>query len=153
MPRLFQSLLNNFFFWFQEPKTIKKEEIWKRTNKGIYNLSNAVQSSYNAYHAPQSLLITMSQSQLMQLFGEGPVSSLLGSLKDPSTSRTHSTQTSIVWIPVLVYWHQSTTSAGLNTPHNNTSVSTRDAQTKTKSKTYPQQVLEPLLASLYFTRR
>jgi len=86
-------LCNYFFFWegfviffFKEPKTDKDDDNCKRINELLNNPSSAVQSSLERPDQDlQTILSSMSQSQLMQLFGGANqisgLSSLLGSMR------------------------------------------------------------------------
>ncbi|CAG9763705.1 unnamed protein product [Ceutorhynchus assimilis] len=77
----FKSSNRKFFFWLQEPKTDKDEDNCKRINELLNNPSSAVQSSLERPDQDlQALLSSMSQSQLMQLFGGAGQMSGLSSL-------------------------------------------------------------------------
>lgn len=73
-------------FFFKEPKTDKDDDNCKRINELLNNPSSAVQSSLERPDQDlQTILSSMSQSQLMQLFGGANqisgLSSLLGSMR------------------------------------------------------------------------
>ncbi|XP_045460866.1 proteasomal ubiquitin receptor ADRM1-like [Harmonia axyridis] len=92
----FRTSNRRFFFWLQEPKTDKDDEHCKRINE-ILNNPASINSSDNpnSDHDLQSLLNSMSQSQLIQLLGGsgqmGPLSSLLGTIRGPGSARTSTT--------------------------------------------------------------
>lgn len=88
----FKSSNRKFFFWLQEPKTDKDEDHCVRINDLLNNPSSATQSSDRPEQDLQALLSSMSQSQLMQLFGGAGqmpgLSSLLGTMRGPGSART-----------------------------------------------------------------
>ncbi|XP_076259057.1 proteasomal ubiquitin receptor ADRM1 homolog [Rhynchophorus ferrugineus] len=81
-----------FFFWLQEPKTDNDVEHCVRINDLLNNPSTAAQSSDRPEQDLQALLNSMSQAQLMQLFGGAEqmtgLSSLLGTMRGPGSART-----------------------------------------------------------------
>ncbi|XP_063220845.1 LOW QUALITY PROTEIN: proteasomal ubiquitin receptor ADRM1-like [Bacillus rossius redtenbacheri] len=88
----FKSSSRKYFFWLQEPKTDKDEELCRRVHEALNNPPTpGAQRSGGATPDGdlQNLLNNMSQQQLMQLFGGvgqiGGLSSLLGTLSRPST--------------------------------------------------------------------
>ncbi|KAL0268198.1 UNVERIFIED_CONTAM: hypothetical protein PYX00_010228 [Menopon gallinae] len=99
----FKSSSRKFFFWLQEPKTDKDEENCKKINEMLNNPPTAG-SSRSGGTTPdgdlQNLLGSMSQQQLMQLFGSfgtggaagqfGGLSNLLGTMNrpNPTSGRT-----------------------------------------------------------------
>lgn len=72
------------FFWMQEAKTDKDEELCRRVNEFMNNPPSASRGGQDGGDL-QYMLNNMSQQQLMQLFGGvgqmGGLSSLLGSMK------------------------------------------------------------------------
>lgn len=83
----FKSSSKKCFFWMQEPKIEKDEELCKRLNEVINNppSQSSLGSSRGEGGELQYMLNNMSQQQLMQLFGGvGQISglgNLLGSMK------------------------------------------------------------------------
>ncbi|XP_050312749.1 proteasomal ubiquitin receptor ADRM1 homolog isoform X2 [Anthonomus grandis grandis] len=90
----FKSSNRKFFFWLQEPSADKDEENCNRINELLNNPSSAVQSSLERPDQDlQALLSSMSQSQLMQLFGGAGqmsgLSNLLGTMRHVGSARTN----------------------------------------------------------------
>ncbi|KAL3286102.1 hypothetical protein HHI36_000615 [Cryptolaemus montrouzieri] len=93
----FKSSSRKFFFWLQEPRTDKDDEHCKRINEILNNPSSVNQSGHNPEQDLQSLLSSMSQSQLVQLFGGsgqmGGLSSLLGTIRGPGSGSARTSTT------------------------------------------------------------
>ncbi|XP_044745864.1 proteasomal ubiquitin receptor ADRM1-like [Coccinella septempunctata] len=157
----FRTSNRRFFFWLQEPKTDKDDEHCKRINE-ILNNPASINSSENpnSDHDLQSLLSSMSQSQLIQLFGGsgqmGPLSSLLGTIRGPGSARTSTTPAithrTVPSTPTTATNTQSSpvTSANLSTPQNaSTTIATPDApkrNTSAPTETAPS-TLQPIQLS------
>ncbi|XP_017477698.1 PREDICTED: proteasomal ubiquitin receptor ADRM1 homolog [Rhagoletis zephyria] len=88
----FKSSSRRMFFWMQEPKTEKDEELCRRVNE-LMNNPPSQQRNNSDNGDLQYMLNNMSQQQLMQLFGGvgqmGGLTSLLGSMnRTENSSRT-----------------------------------------------------------------
>ncbi|XP_045495615.1 proteasomal ubiquitin receptor ADRM1 isoform X1 [Colias croceus] len=98
----FKSFSKKYFFWMQEPKTDKDDELCRRINEALNNPPTSGGRGGGGSGAQdgelQNLLNNMSQQQLMQLFGGvgqiGGLSSLLGTMGNNSSSNSGSTTTS-----------------------------------------------------------
>ncbi|XP_063395291.1 proteasomal ubiquitin receptor ADRM1 [Cydia fagiglandana] len=93
----FKSFSKKYFFWMQEPKTDKDEELCRRINEALNNPPTSGGRGGGSGGGAQdgelqNLLNNMSQQQLMQLFGGvgqiGGLSSLLGTMGNNSGSGT-----------------------------------------------------------------
>ncbi|XP_038207938.1 proteasomal ubiquitin receptor ADRM1 isoform X3 [Zerene cesonia] len=98
----FKSFSKKYFFWMQEPKTDKDDELCRRINEALNNPPTSGGRGGGSSGAQdgelQNLLNNMSQQQLMQLFGGvgqiGGLSSLLGTMGNNSSSNSGSTNAS-----------------------------------------------------------
>ncbi|CAK1540113.1 unnamed protein product [Leptosia nina] len=98
----FKSFAKKYFFWMQEPKTEKDDELCRRINEALNNPPTSGGRGGAGSGAQdgelQNLLNNMSQQQLMQLFGGvgqiGGLSSLLGTMGNSSSSNSGSGNTS-----------------------------------------------------------
>lgn len=156
----FKSSNRKFFFWLQEPKTDKDEDNCKRINELLNNPSSAVQSSLERPDQDlQALLSSMSQSQLMQLFGGAGqmsgLSSLLGTMRGPGSARTttpaitHRTTASTPSTPTTTTTTSSAPSGGQQTPQNaSIPVSTPEAPRASRGRSNPSiEELSPIQLS------
>ncbi|XP_074035869.1 proteasomal ubiquitin receptor ADRM1 homolog [Leptinotarsa decemlineata] len=161
----FKSSNKKFFFWLQEPKTDKDDDNCKRINELLNNPSSAVQATPNPDQDLQSLLNNMSQSQLMQLFGNGVgqmsgLSSLLGTIRGPNSgsARTNTTpaithRTTVPSTPTTTAAANPTTpSAGLTTPQRSIPTAVPDApkprtSTRTPDTASPSSFANPIQLS------
>ncbi|CAF4794376.1 unnamed protein product [Pieris macdunnoughi] len=92
----FKSFAKKYFFWMQEPKTDKDDELCRRINEALNNPPTSGGRGGSGSGAQdgelQNLLNNMSQQQLMQLFGGvgqiGGLSSLLGTMGNNSSSNS-----------------------------------------------------------------
>ncbi|XP_069358925.1 proteasomal ubiquitin receptor ADRM1 isoform X2 [Maniola hyperantus] len=93
----FKSFSKKYFFWMQEPKTDKDDELCRRINEALNNPPTSGERGGGGGSGAQdgelqNLLNNMSQQQLMQLFGGvgqiGGLSSLLGTMGNNSSSGT-----------------------------------------------------------------
>lgn len=91
----FKTSTRRMFFWMQEPKTDKDEDLCRRVNDTMNNPPTATRGGGGESGDLQYMLNNMSQQQLMQLFGGvgqmGGLSSLLGSMNrssDNSSARS-----------------------------------------------------------------
>lgn len=84
----FKSSNKKFFFWVQEPKTDKDDENCRRLNEILNNppTNRSGGGTPESDIQIQNLLSNMSQQQLVQLFGGGGLSSLLGTINAPRSS-------------------------------------------------------------------
>lgn len=84
----FKSSNKKFFFWVQEPKTDKDDENCRRLNEILNNppTNRSGGVTPDSDIQIQNLLSNMSQQQLVQLFGGGGLSSLLGTINAPRSS-------------------------------------------------------------------
>ncbi|XP_034253783.1 proteasomal ubiquitin receptor ADRM1 homolog [Thrips palmi] len=84
----FKSSNKKFFFWVQEPKTDKDDENCRRLNEILNNppTNRSGGGTPDSDIQIQNLLSNMSQQQLVQLFGGGGLSSLLGTMNAPRSS-------------------------------------------------------------------
>ncbi|XP_065366990.1 proteasomal ubiquitin receptor ADRM1 homolog isoform X3 [Calliphora vicina] len=122
----FKTSSRRMFFWMQETKTDKDEDLCRRVNETMNNPPSASRGGQDGGDL-QYMLNNMSQQQLMQLFGGvgqmGGLSSLLGSmnrssdsLRTPTSNRT-----------------SSSAAAGLLTPENTSSTPRTPSAPKGKS--------------------
>ncbi|KAM7345458.1 regulatory particle non-ATPase 13 isoform 2-T3 [Cochliomyia hominivorax] len=122
----FKTSSRRMFFWMQETKTDKDEELCRRVNEIMNNPPSASRGGQDGGDL-QYMLNNMSQQQLMQLFGGvgqmGGLSSLLGSMNrsSDSTRTPTSNRTS------------SVTGGGLLTPENTSSAPRTPSAPKAKS--------------------
>lgn len=92
----FKSSSRKFFFWLQEPSPDKDEENCKRINEILNNPASITQSGGGQEQDLQSLLNSMSHTQLVQLFGNGQMgglSSLLGTIRGPGSGSARTSTT------------------------------------------------------------
>ncbi|XP_063616557.1 proteasomal ubiquitin receptor ADRM1 isoform X2 [Cydia splendana] len=91
----FKSFSKKYFFWMQEPKTDKDDDLCRRINEALNNPPTSGGRGGGSGSGAQdgelqNLLNNMSQQQLMQLFGGvgqiGGLSSLLGTMGNNSSS-------------------------------------------------------------------
>nr|CAD7573050.1 unnamed protein product [Timema californicum] len=94
----FKSTSRKFFYWLQESKPDKDEDLCRRVNEVLNNPPTPGAQRSTPDGDLQNLLNNMSQQQLMQLFGGvgqiGGLSSLLGTMSRPSTSSRSSSSAS-----------------------------------------------------------
>ncbi|XP_047984745.1 proteasomal ubiquitin receptor ADRM1 [Leguminivora glycinivorella] len=99
----FKSFSKKYFFWMQEPKTDKDDELCRRINEALNNPPTSGGRGGGSGSGAQdgelqNLLNNMSQQQLMQLFGGvgqiGGLSSLLGTMGNNSSSGTGGSRSS-----------------------------------------------------------
>ncbi|XP_054089957.1 proteasomal ubiquitin receptor ADRM1 homolog [Zeugodacus cucurbitae] len=115
----FKSSSRRMFFWMQEPKVEKDDELCRRVNE-LMNNPPSQQRNNSDNGDLQYMLNNMSQQQLMQLFGGvgqmGGLTSLLGSMnRAENSSRTPARQSS------------NSTASNLLTPESNTAPKTPSA--------------------------
>ncbi|XP_039968344.1 proteasomal ubiquitin receptor ADRM1 homolog [Bactrocera neohumeralis] len=115
----FKSSSRRMFFWMQEPKIEKDDELCRRVNE-LMNNPPSQQRNNSDNGDLQYMLNNMSQQQLMQLFGGvgqmGGLTSLLGSMnRSENSSRTPARSGS------------SNTASNLLTPESNTAPKTPSA--------------------------
>ncbi|CAH2236311.1 jg10694 [Pararge aegeria aegeria] len=98
----FKSFSKKYFFWMQEPKTDKDDDLCRRINESLNNPPTSGERGSSGSGAQdgelQNLLNNMSQQQLMQLFGGvgqiGGLTSLLGTMGNNSSGGTGGSRTS-----------------------------------------------------------
>ncbi|XP_063375645.1 proteasomal ubiquitin receptor ADRM1 isoform X1 [Cydia amplana] len=99
----FKSFSKKYFFWMQEPKTDKDDDLCRRINEALNNPPTSGGRGGGSGGGAQdgelqNLLNNMSQQQLMQLFGGvgqiGGLSSLLGTMGNNSSSGTGGSRSS-----------------------------------------------------------
>ncbi|KAM7345459.1 regulatory particle non-ATPase 13 isoform 3-T4 [Cochliomyia hominivorax] len=123
----FKTSSRRMFFWMQETKTDKDEELCRRVNEIMNNPPSASRGGQDGGDL-QYMLNNMSQQQLMQLFGGvgqmGGLSSLLGSMNSRSSDSTRTPTSNRT---------SSVTGGGLLTPENTSSAPRTPSAPKAKS--------------------
>ncbi|XP_037807943.1 proteasomal ubiquitin receptor ADRM1 homolog isoform X2 [Lucilia sericata] len=119
----FKTSSRRMFFWMQETKTDKDEELCRRVNEIMNNPPSATRGGQDGGDL-QYMLNNMSQQQLMQLFGGvgqmGGLSSLLGSMNRSSDNSRTPNRTS------------TSSAGGLLTPENTSSAPRTPSAPKAK---------------------
>lgn len=92
----FKTFSKKYFFWMQEPKTDKDDDLCRRINEALNNPPTSGRGNGPQEGELQNLLNNMSQQQLMQLFGGvgqiGGLSSLLGTMGSGSSGSSSGTR-------------------------------------------------------------